>query len=428
MSGNNNNNNNENNNQEIDDDSHQNMTINTNNNNMTHDRESFIHQTRLFSGLTDQELRSIEKGKEVWFEAGDKIIAEGEHDTFYVLLDGKVEVILRDGSKEAVLATFNSGDHFGELPIILGWSDHKCAAYATKKSHLLRWNQDEFWRMVYSSPALTRQILHSMAQLLKTLETTLQNNQKLIALGSLAAGLAHELNNPAAAANRAVTQLSDSIQEWRSLIQKLNEQQNITTTHWSYLSKLRNDSLKFDSNLPNPYSTPSKNSASNNYTIDDPLAQSEKEDQIIDWLESHGINDGWKLASDLVNIGVDIDKINDIANNIFLGTSLNTNTDRKAIKQDLLLEDILRWLNATTRVDHLLYEIKSSTARISELISAVKSYSYMDQAPLQDVNIHDGLESTLIMLQHKLKKADVTIIREYDSNLPHVNAIGNELN
>ena len=426
MSG--NNNNNENNNQEIDDDSHRNMTINTNNNNMTHDRESFIHQIRLFSGLTDQELRFIEKGEEIWFEAGDKIIAEGEHDTFYVLVDGKVEVILRDGSKEAVLATFNSGDHFGELPIILGWSDHKCAAYAAKKSHLLRWSQDEFWQMIYSSPALTRQILHSMAQLLKTLETTLRHNQKLIALGGLAAGLAHELNNPAAAANRAVTQLSDSIQEWRSLIQKLNEQQNITTTHWSYLSKLRNDTLKFDSNSPNPYSTPSKNSASNTYTMDDPLAQSEKEDQIIDWLESHGINDGWKFASDLVNIGVDIDKLNDIANNIFLGPPLNTNTDRKAIKQDFLLEDILRWLNTTTRVDYLLYEIKSSTARISELISAVKSYSYMDQAPLQDVNIHDGIESTLIMLQHKLKKADVTIIREYDSNLPHVNAIGNELN
>jgi signal transduction histidine kinase len=421
------NNNDKNNNQEIDD-KHKKMTINTDNNNMTHDREAFIHQIRLFSGLTDQELKSIEKGKEVWFEAGDKILAEGEHDTFYVVLDGKVEVILRDGSKEAVLSTYNTGDHFGELPIILGWSDHKCAAYAAKKSHLLRWDQDEFWRMIYSSPALTRQILHSMAQLLKTLETVLQHNQKLIALGSLAAGLAHELNNPAAAANRAVTQLSDSIQEWRSLVQKLNEQQSITAPQWSYLSKLRNDTLKFDSNSANLYSTLNKNSTSNSYITNDPITQSEKEDQIIDWLESHGINDGWKLASDFVNVGVDIDKLNDIANNVVLPFLSSTSTGSNAIEQNLLLEDILRWLNATTRVDYLLYDIKSSTTRISELISAVKSYSYMDQAPLQDINIHDGIESTLTMLQHKLKKADITIIREYDSNLPHINAIGNELN
>ena len=86
--------------------------------------------------------------------------------------------------------------------------------------------------MVYSSPSLTRQILHSMAQLLKTLETVLQHNQKLIALGGLAAGLAHELNNPAAAANRSVTQLSESIQEWRSLIQKLNGKKSITPAQW----------------------------------------------------------------------------------------------------------------------------------------------------------------------------------------------------
>lgn len=416
-----------NNNQEIDN-KQGNMTLNTNtkNNMTTHDHEAFIHQIRLFSGLTSQELQSIDRGKEVWFEAGDKILAEGEHDTFYVLLDGKVEVILRDGSKEAVLSTYNPGDHFGELPIILGWTSHSCAAYATKKSHLLKWGEEEFWRMIYSSPALTRQILNSMAQLLQTLETVLQQNQKLIALGGLAAGLAHELNNPAAAANRAVTQLSDSIQEWRSLVQKLNEQQNMDALQWSYLSKLRNDTLKFDSNLTN---TPNKNSTNNSYTTDDALTQSEREDQIANWLDSHSINEGWKLAPDLVNFGVNIDKLNEIVNNVILPELSSAGSDNsKTMEQNLLLEDILRWLNATTRVDQLLYEIKSSTTRISDLISAVKSYSYMDQAPLQDVNIHDGIESTLTMLQHKLKKADITIIREYESDLPHVNAIGNELN
>src|SRR5215203_666218 len=148
------------NNEELNDKS---MSINaTNNSNIANDHETFLHQIPLFSGLTDQQLKTREKGEEVWFEAGDKIISEGEHETFYVLLDGKVEVILRDGSKEAVLSTYNPGDHFGELPIILGWTSHSCAAYATKKSHLLKWGQEEFWRMIYSSPALTRQILNSM--------------------------------------------------------------------------------------------------------------------------------------------------------------------------------------------------------------------------------------------------------------------------
>ncbi|HEU4445710.1 MAG TPA: ATP-binding protein [Nitrososphaeraceae archaeon] len=412
------NNDNKKNNAEINDKS---MSFNAiNNSDITHDHERFFHQIRLFSGLTDQELKTIEKAEEVWFEAGDKILAEGEHDTFYVLLDGKVEVILRDGSKEAVLSSYDSGDHFGELPIILGWSNHKCAAYATKKSHLLRWDEDAFWRMIYSSPSLIRQILHSMAKLLETLETVLQQNQKLIALGGLAAGLAHELNNPAAAANRTITQLSDSIQEWRSLVQKLNVQHGMTAQQWSYFSELRNDTLKFDSN-----------STTSDLSTNDPMTQGEEEDRIIDWLESHGVNDGWKLASDLVNAGITIDKLNDIAHNItsFQSLTRSNTTDNNTVEQkNLLLEDIVSWLNATTRVDRLLYEIKSSTTQISELISAVKSYSYMDQAPLQDVDIHNGIESTLTMLQHKLKEADITIIREYDSDLPHINAIGNELN
>jgi signal transduction histidine kinase len=406
------------------------MNINANNSDITHDHETFLHQIRLFSGLTDQELKTIEKGEEVWFEAGDKILAEGEHDTFYVLLDGKVEVILRDESKEAVLSSYDSGDHFGELPIILGWSNHQCAAYATKKSHLLKWDEDAFWRMIYSSPSLIRQILHSMAKLLETLETVLQHNQKLIALGGLAAGLAHELNNPAAAANRTITQLSDSIYEWRSLVQKLNVQHGMTAQQWSYVSELRNNTLKFDSNSPTRYSL-YQNSTTSDLTTNDPMTQGEEEDRIIDWLESHGVNDGWKLASDLVNAGITIDKLNDIARNVTSFQSLtgSTITDNNTVEQrNLLLEDILSWLNATTRVDHLIYEIKSSTTRISELISAVKSYSYMDQAPLQDVDIHNGIENTLIMLAHKLKEADITIIREYDSNLPHINAIGNELN
>lgn len=395
------------------------MTISSKSGNITHDQEALFHQIRLFSGLSDKELNSLEKGKEEWFERGDKIIAEGETDAFYVVLQGKVQIILKDGPREAVLSSYDSGDHFGELLIILGehLSDHKCAALAAERSHLLKWDKDAFWRMVYSSPSLTRQILHSMARLLKSLETVLEHNQKLIALGSLAAGLAHELNNPAAAANRSVTQLSDSILEWRSLLQRLNSKEGITSAQWSYISKLRDDILTNSTRYP-------LNGASvtGNLGTNDPITQSEQEEQIIDWLESHDIRDGWKLASELVNVGVTIDTIRDIAGAIMPPKSITYN---KEVEQNL--KDILGWLTTTIRVDQLLYEIKSSTTRISDLVSAVKSYSYVDKTPLQNVDIHKGIESALTILQHKLKKADITITREYDSNLPHLNAYENEL-
>ena len=115
----------------------------------------------------------------------------------------------------------------------------------------------------------------------------------------------------------------------------------------------------------------------------------------------------------MVNVGVTIDTIREVAGAITPPKSVTYN---KGVEQNL--KDILDWLTTTLKVDQLLYEIKSSTTRISDLVSAVKSYSYVDKSPLQNVDIHKGIESALTILQHKLKKADITITREYDSNLP----------
>ena len=392
----------------------------------TYDYRLSLRNIPLFSHLNDDEIKCIGKGKEEQFEAGAKIVSEGQFDTFYVLLDGEIKVVMKDSAKETTLSTFKPGDHFGELPIILEWSEHRCSAYAIKNSRILTWSRDAFWRMLYDCPSLTREILRAMAQRLQTFETVLQQNQKLIALGSLAAGLAHELNNPAAAASRSVIQLSDSIAESEFLSQKLNQHHHISAAQWSYLSQLKNDFIKYDFNK-------------NTFATEDPLLQSEQEDQIIGWLESHGINDGWKLASSLVSAGFHIERLEDIANNIMFSqpkpaisinpkTTSSVDTAFTANDQNSLLQDILTWITAAKKVSELLYNIKTSTTSISDLIGAVKSYSYMDQAPIQEIDIHNGIESTLTILRHKLEESGIMVTREYDQKLPHINAYGSELN
>jgi signal transduction histidine kinase len=398
----------------------------------THDYSFSLRKIPLFSRLNDDEIKCIEKGKEEEFEAGAKIVSEGQFDTFYVLLDGEVNVVMKDSAKETILSTFKPGDHFGELPIILDWSEHKCSAYAMKNSRILTWSKDAFWKMLYDCPSITREILRTQAQRLQIFETVLQQNQKLIALGSLAAGLAHELNNPAAAASRAVAQLSDSVEESGILSQKLIQHYHIGATQWSYIFQLRNEFVR-------------NNLHKDIFAGNDPLLQSEQEDQITGWLKSHGINDGWMLASSLVSAGFNIDKLEDITNNIFISqpepdTTMNsrasfvrvTSSDDTGVNnindQNSLLQDILTWITATIRVNESLYAIKNSTASISELIGAVKSYSYMDQAPIQEIDIHKGIESTLTMLRHKLEESGITITREYVQSLPRINAYGSELN
>lgn len=354
-----------------------------------------LRQVPIFSKLTDEQLQWLsEKGSEIWLEPGDYLKVEGDlPDSFYVLLKGQIHLTKKVGNTDRHVMTFEPGTCTGHELLLLD-SPYLASGRAITKSHVFTWNTEAFWQILAAIPSITHDLLIMTAQRVEILESMSRHHEKLAALGTLAAGLAHELNNPAAAVSRGAKLLHELFQVLPSLALKLNQQQ-MTRSQLELLNNLLQDAIKNTMTLAQP----------------DPLTQSDQEDEVIIWLEMHGITDGWKLANTFVRTGLGADWLNTVAANIPIE----------------LLNEALNWLEAMLAGVELLDGIQQSSARISDLVKSVKEYSYMDQAPMQEVDVHRGLESTLTILGHKLKSG-IKVTREYDRSLPSIPAYGSELN
>ena len=358
-----------------------------------------LRKVPLFAELKDDELRCLEQGEELWLSLGEEFITEGEPaENFYVLLEGQVRVTKKVAeNKEISVASHVPGTFFGEVPILLG-IPYEVTIRTLQQSHLFRIKKESFWQMIATCPSTTQEILRTMAQRVQGIATVSQQQAKLISLGTLAAGLAHELNNPSAAAGRATVQLHQIFQALPSLSIKVYQRKNMTPEQLAYIVELEHNLIK-------EYTSKSSLHL-------DALTESDKEEQITSWLDTHGVTDSWKLAQTLVSAGLDTVHLDNIRNNLPSDS----------------LPDVLSWLDARLSSEVLLKEIEQSTVRISELVKAIKAYSYMDQAPIQEIDVHEGLESTLTILGHKLKAGSITVTREYDRTLPRISAYGSELN
>jgi signal transduction histidine kinase len=349
-----------------------------------------VRSTPLFSKLTDEQLACLDGGKIVEAPVGTSLASEGDRaGVFQVLLAGEARAWRTYDRQSILLGTNKEGAFMGETMLLLDipWV---ATVRISKPARLFQIDEAGFWRMMTNCPTVAREIFRSAANRMRNLEGYSQQREKLVSLGTMAAGLAHELNNPAAAARRAaahVQQTTDKIQIYLKHLSKTLEPE-----HWQHLMNAAQDATS---------RTPPEL---------DHLTRSDCAEEVANWLSSHGLADAWNMAPTFVNAGLDLEWWNKLAEQI----------------PPASYADALGWIEARLNLKSLVTEIEQSTGRIAELVKAVKSYSYMDQSPMQEIDIHEGLESTLTMLGHKLK--NVTVTRAFDRSIPRITAYGSELN
>jgi signal transduction histidine kinase len=355
----------------------------------------FLKQVPLFNGLSTEDLMFLcGMISQLRIGKGEQLFNEGDDGKeAYVIKEGQIQIYKTVAGREVHLALRGPGEVIGEVSLLEA-VPRTASGRAQEDSLLFVITHEQLDKLLSASPSAAITMLHTVTSRLKSSEQMLQQSEKLAQLGMLTAGIAHEINNPVAAVQRAASQLKSSLVRLQQAhlhpgLLSLSEEQ------WSKLSAWTPDSSQ----------QTSKEEKWDLLWVDD------LETELADWLEEKGFEDAWDLAPELVKLRITVDKLDEMQTTF-------TMTQFKAA---------LAWLAAKAEANAIIEEIHIGAGRVADIVKALKSYVYLDQGPSQRVDVHEGLENTLVILRSKFGQG-IKLRRDYARDLPEIEAYGSELN